>query len=202
MQIVQSCTNVNSNRISYRYISHEISNYSETYNVPMIEKINEHKPKRHVHFFPQPSRGPFEALPLAQQGAEWALLGAHFGPFCAQCGLAQKGPEWSRGPKRTGAQSGSPSWPQLPTQLGPIRGPHGNAARGVKHQPSDCRWQDATCYKCQQRGHIVPACKTTVPYKDKKGKTHVLEDEVQEDSSQGYPTSSSSTYNMFSMTTG
>ena len=72
----------------------------------------------------------------------------------------------------------------------------------VKHQPSDCRWQDATCYKCQQRGHIVPACKTTVPYKDKKGKTHVLEDEVQEDSSQGYPTSSSSTYSMFSMTTG
>ena len=131
MQIVQSCTNVNSNRISYRYISHEISNYSETYNVPMIEKINEHKPKRQVHFFPQPSRGPFEALPLAQQGAEWALLGAHFGPFCAQCGLAQKGPEWSRGPKRTGAQSGSPSWPQLPTQLGPIRGPHGNAARDV-----------------------------------------------------------------------
>ena len=129
MQIVQLCTNVNSNRIEYQYISHEISNYSETYNVPMIEKINEHKPKKHVHFFPQPSRGPFEALPLAQQGAERALLGARFGPFYAQCGLAQKGPEWSRGPKRTGPQSGSPSWPQLPTQLGPIRGPHGNAAR-------------------------------------------------------------------------
>ena len=95
----------------------------------MIEKINEHKPKRHVHFFPQPSRGPFEALPSAQQGAERALLGARFGPFCAQYGLAQKGPEWSRGPKRTGPQSGSPSWPQLPTQLGPIQGPHGNAAR-------------------------------------------------------------------------
>ena len=129
MQIVQSCTNVNSNRISYQYISHEISNYSETYNVPMIEKINEHKPKRHVHFFPQPSRGPFEALPLAQQGAERALLRTRFGPFCAQCGLAQKGPEWSRGPKRTGPQTGSPSWPQLPTHRGPIRGPHGNAAR-------------------------------------------------------------------------
>ena len=129
--MVQSCTNVNSNRISYRYISHEISNYSKTYNVPMIEKINEHKPKRHVHFFPQPSRGPFEALPLAQQGAERALLWARFGPFCAQCGLAQKGPEWSRGPKRTGPQSGNPSWPQLPTQLGPIRGPHGNAARVI-----------------------------------------------------------------------
>ena len=41
----------------------------------------------------------------------------------------------------------------------------------VKHQPSDCRWQDATCYKYQQQGHIVPACKTTVPYKGKKGKT-------------------------------
>ena len=117
-------------RIEYHIdTSHEISNYSETYNVPIIEKINEPEPKRQVHFFPQPSRGPFEALPLAQQGAEWALLGAHFGPFCAQCGLAQKGPEWSRGPKRTGPQSGSPSWPQLPTQLGPIRGPHGNAAR-------------------------------------------------------------------------
>ena len=139
MQIVQSCTNVNSNRISYQYISHEISNYSETYNMPMIEKINEHKPKRHIHFFPQPSRGPFEALPLAQLGAEWALLGARFGPFCARCGLAQKGPEWSRGPKRTGPQSGIPSsipmWapngPQLCWQLGPIRGPHGNAARDV-----------------------------------------------------------------------
>ena len=70
----------------------------------------------------------------------------------------------------------------------------------VKHQPSDCRWQDAMYYKCQQRGHIIPACKTTVPYKDKKGKTHVLEDEVQEDSSQGYPTISGSTNNMFSMT--
>ena len=70
----------------------------------MIEKINEHKPKRHVHFFPQPSRGPFEALPLAQQGAERALLGARIGPFSAQCGLAQTGPEWSRGPKRTGPQ--------------------------------------------------------------------------------------------------
>ena len=74
--------------------------------------------------------------------------------------------------------------------------------KSVKHQPSDCSWQDATCYKCQQQGHIVPACKTTVPYKDKKGKTHMLEDEVQEDSSQGYPTSSGSTYNMFSMTMG
>ena len=72
----------------------------------------------------------------------------------------------------------------------------------VKHQPSDCSWQDAICYKCQQQGHIVPACKTSVPYKDKKGKTHVLEDEVQEDSSQGYSTSSGSTYNMFSITTG
>ena len=72
----------------------------------------------------------------------------------------------------------------------------------VKHQPSDCSWQDAICYKCQQQGHIVPACKTSVPYKDKKGKTHVLVDEVQEDSSQGYSTSSSSTYNMFSITTG
>ena len=41
-----------------------------------------------------------------------------------------------------------------------------------------------------------------MPYKDKKGKTHVLEDEVQEDSSQGYPMSSGSTYNMFSITTG
>ena len=50
----------------------------------------------------------------------------------------------------------------------------------VKHQPPDCRRQDATCYKCQQRGHIVPACKTSVPYKEKKGKTHVLEDEVQD----------------------
>ena len=68
----------------------------------------------------------------------------------------------------------------------------------VKHQPFDCSWQDAICYKCQQRGHIVPACKTSVPYKDKKGKTHVLEDEVQEDSSQGCPRSSGSTYNMFS----
>ena len=67
----------------------------------------------------------------------------------------------------------------------------------VKHQPSDCSWQDAICYKCQQQGHIVPACKTSVPYKDKKGKTHVLED-----SSQGYSTSSGSTYNMFSITTG
>ena len=46
----------------------------------------------------------------------------------------------------------------------------------VKHQPSDCRCQGATCYKCQQRGHIIPACKITVPYKDKKGKTHVLEE--------------------------
>ena len=72
----------------------------------------------------------------------------------------------------------------------------------VKHQPSDCSWQDAICYKCQQRGHIVPACKTSVPYKDKKGNTHVLEDEVQEDSSQGYSTSSGSTYNMFPITTG
>ena len=72
----------------------------------------------------------------------------------------------------------------------------------VKHQPSDCKWQDATCYKCQQRGHIVPACKTSVPYKDKKGKTHVLEDEVQEDSPQGCPTDSCSTYNMFSITMG
>ena len=60
-----------------------------------------------------------------------------------------------------------------------------NKARGccrhcnsVKHQLSDCSWQDATCYKCQQRGHIVPACKTSGPYKDKKGKTHVLEDGV------------------------
>ena len=69
----------------------------------------------------------------------------------------------------------------------------------VKHQPSDCSWQDATCYKCQQRGHIVSACKTSVPYKDKNGKTHVLENES---SSQGYPTSSGSTYNMFSITTG
>ena len=34
-----------------------------------------------------------------------------------------------------------------------------------------------------------------------KGKTHVLEDEIQEDSSQGYPTISSSTYNIFSITT-
>ena len=40
----------------------------------------------------------------------------------------------------------------------------------VKHQPSDCRLQDAMCYKCQQRGHIVPACKTTVRYKTKKVK--------------------------------
>ena len=48
----------------------------------------------------------------------------------------------------------------------------------VKHQLSDCSWQDATCYKCQQRGHIVPACKTSGPYKDKKGKTHVLDDGV------------------------
>ena len=56
----------------------------------------------------------------------------------------------------------------------------------VKHQPSDCSCQDAICYKCQQRGHIVPACL----------------DEAQEDSSQGYPTSSGSTYNMFSITTG
>ena len=72
----------------------------------------------------------------------------------------------------------------------------------IKHQPSDCSWQDAICYKCQQQGHIVPACKTSVPYKDEKGKTHVLEDEVQEDSSQGYSTSSGSTYNMFSITTG
>ena len=72
----------------------------------------------------------------------------------------------------------------------------------VKHQPSDCSWQDAICYKCQQQGHIVLACKTSVPYKDKKGKPHVLEDEVQDDSSQGYSTSSGSTYNMFSITTG
>ena len=52
------------------------------------------------------------------------------------------------------------------------------------------------------QGHIVPACKTSVPYKDKKGKTNVLEDEVQEDSSHGYPASSGSTYNMFSIPTG
>ena len=72
----------------------------------------------------------------------------------------------------------------------------------VKHQPSYCSWQDAICYKCQQRGHVGPACKTSVPYKDKKGKTHVLEDEVQEDSSQGYSMSSGSMYNMFSITMG
>ena len=57
----------------------------------------------------------------------------------------------------------------------------------VKHQPSNCTWQSAA----------DPACKTSVLYKDKKGKTHVLEDEVQEGSSQGYSTSSGSTYNIF-----
>ena len=75
----------------------------------------------------------------------------------------------------------------------------GNAQSKARER---CRWQDATCYKRLQQGHIAPACKTMVPYNDKKGKTHVLEDEVQEDSSQGYPTSSGSTYNMFSITTG
>ena len=41
-----------------------------------------------------------------------------------------------------------------------------------------------------------------MPYKDKKGKTHVLEGMVQKDSSQGYSRSSGSTYNMFSITAG
>ena len=41
-----------------------------------------------------------------------------------------------------------------------------------------------------------------VLYKDKKGKTHEAKDEVQEDSSQGYPVNSASIYNMFAITTG
>ena len=78
----------------------------------MIEKINEHKPKRHSHFFSQPSRGPFEALPLAQQGAEWELLGAGFGPFCAQFGLTgAKKPQLPKAPvANTAAAHLGPTW--------------------------------------------------------------------------------------------
>ena len=39
----------------------------------------------------------------------------------------------------------------------------------VKHQPSDCSWQDATCYKGSHRGHIVPACKTSIAVQEQKG---------------------------------
>ena len=66
----------------------------------------------------------------------------------------------------------------------------------VKHRSSYCKWQDAICYNCQQQGNIVPACKTMVPYKVKKGKPHVLEIKVQED-----PASSYSMNNTLTITT-